>query len=151
MEPPDWLNDPDTLIVGVGSGMYPERQAILVRVSADAAQDLVGALQAEGMDVGLVPMNTALPWDQFAQIAVLTGGSLVGLARVLEAFFNRHQHRSVKFLHQGESVEVAGMSKEDMRETITSILRETQARQEKNDELWDKLVASEEKSDEEPQ
>ena len=135
---------PDALIVAVGSGMYPEKQALQIRVSASDAEELVAAFCAEGFEIGPVPTASSVQ-AQLAVFAVLAGGgSLGGMAAVLRAFFNRHQHRSLLVERDGTRHEMKGMSQRDMDALLDRHLKEAQQRQVESDNLWDEVMGSEE-------
>lgn len=139
MRPPGWPEDPDAVVVAIGTGMYPEKQSLQVRVTPHLAQELANDIEAEGLRVGPVPMASAGP-AELAAFAVATGGALTGLAAVLRAFLSRHQHKAVVFEQNGTRYEVRGMSPKDTAAMIDRVLGEALERQRGNDRLWDEVM-----------
>lgn len=96
-------------------------------------------LRGHGLELGPVPMASATT-EQLATFAVLTGGTLTGLAAVLRVFFNRHQHRSLLIEKGGTSYHLQGMSATEMAELIDGVLERALDAQNEADELWDDLM-----------
>jgi hypothetical protein len=124
--------------VAVRSGMYPVRQALQLTAPVSDLRELVGDLRAGGVAWGPVPMASINP-TAVATIAALTGGSLHGLAAVLKAYFSRHRDRAL-LLHRDGSVQLSGMSEEEMTRHLNTILQAALEDQAGSDDLWDEVM-----------
>lgn len=118
--------------------MYPRRHALQIRVSVNAAPELIEDFKRSDIEVGVVPMASAEMQD-LATFAVLTAGSLTGASAVLRAFLWRHRHKSFLLAEDG-SVEIKGMSQSEMVALVDRVLSEALERQAQSDALWDEVM-----------
>lgn len=130
---------PSPLIVQVGFGMYPVAGALRFRTSVADAEQLAGEMKTAGLDIGPVPMMSAEP-VQLATFAVLTGGTLTGLAAVLRSYFSRHQHRAVLIDKDGTKIHLQGLSQHEMESVIERTLTAAMEAQHESDALWDRVM-----------
>ena len=131
---PNWPTDPDVLIVAVGPGGRTGKY-LQVRISYDAAPELHERLQAEDILAGASVQASASVPELVALTASIAGG-LHGLAAVLRAIFDRHQHRAVLIERDGTTYEVKGMSPVETDALIARTLEKAERQQADTEHLY---------------
>jgi hypothetical protein len=137
MKPPSVPTDPDALVVAVGPGGCTGKY-LQVRISYDAAPELHQRLQEEDILAGSSVQASATIPELVALTASIAGG-LHGLASVLRAIFERHQHRAVLVERDGTIYELKGMSPAEIDALIARVLEEAEQRQSETEHLYRRI------------
>lgn len=122
------------LIIAVGSGGR-QGKALQVRVSTEAAPELVALMQAEGVYAGAVPQASIEPMTLAALSASFVSG-LGGLATVLNVWLTRHRHRAVLVEKDGTKFEARGMSPGETEALVNQVLEKAARSQLETEHLY---------------
>jgi hypothetical protein len=116
----------------------PGEYSLKIYVSADAGAELRADLDAAGFETSEMA-EFAFGVDD-AIIGVVALGGLGGIAKVLNAFFHKNQHKSITLKSGDTEVTVTGMSKGETEDIIQKCLTGVDEQQKSLDESWQRIL-----------
>lgn len=120
----------------------PDEDGVKIYVTPDVADGLKAELEANGYETSW-GLEAAFGVDDLiiviASVAGAVGG-LNGLANVLNAFFHKHQHRSITIKSGDEEVTLSGLSKHETKAALEDALDRVAQRQKALDESWHQIL-----------
>jgi hypothetical protein len=129
---------PDTLTFRFDADA-PDGRAIKAYVPKDLQAEVTAFMNANGAETS-IGMEHAFGIDDAIIGLLVAGGGFAGVAKILQAYFSRHQHRKVVVKAGDEAIEISGMSPDEIGKALGEVLDVVAERQRAADESWHRIL-----------